>query len=114
MTCFAHDRLSCAECGVVPESREAMIVRRTSECAAFMVQQKLVRFVIEDEGNGWRVEMERHASAFAPAAVSDAPEESAPDPDRCACGHSLSIEHSESGCFHACGADVCNKTEVAS
>lgn len=110
--CPGHNRLSCAECGVVPETREDMILRRANDLAAFAREHRLSRLVLEDggPGAGFRVEFERHPSAFVPVVADAAPEV---DADRCACGHSLSVEHSESGCFHGCAADKCNTTEVA-
>ncbi len=30
-----------------------------------------------------------------------------PDDDLCSCGHSLEVEHNESGCLHGCSITLC-------
>ena len=105
-----HERVSCVECGITPEPHEVEILRRMGEFADFMAERRLTRFVLEDAKSNFRVEMERHSSAFAPK-VDDTPAE-VEDKDRCACGHSLGVEHTETGCFHGCNVAKCNESKV--
>lgn len=79
------------------------------DLAGFMATHKILRLVYVDGKTGDRAEIERHASAFSPPAP-DTPEERE-DKDRCACGHSISIEHTETGCAFGCSVDLCNETK---
>lgn len=106
-TC-AHGRLSCVECSLVPLSRAGRAMAEAGGWSEFMRAHALVRF--EYEGPEGRYVMERHPSAFAPPVADAEPQR---DADRCACGHSLSVEHADGGCMHGCDVDTCNKTEVA-
>ncbi len=94
---------------MVPESRASRALREFEGLSEFMRQHNLERF--EYEHGEARVVMVRHHSAFAPPPVAD--EKPERDADRCACTHSLSVEHVEGGCMHGCDVETCNKTEVA-
>ena len=47
--------------------------------------------------------VEMHPSAFIVPDVRPA----ADDRDKCACGHSLAVEHRESGCLRGCSEETC-------
>jgi hypothetical protein len=64
------------------------------------VQYRAVRVKLGD------IEVELHPSAFAapPTAASDKADVIN---DVCRCGHSLSVEHNETGCLLGCPESVC-------
>ena len=72
-----------------------------------------VRVLLDDTGYARKVLTDADLTAFAPQEHQQRAIQ-AEDGARCACGHSLSVEHADDGCMHGCDVDACNKTEVAS
>lgn len=78
------------------------------ELVDLMVRKKILRAKVGD------VEAELHPSAFgAPAPVNHPEPQTAPDADRCACSHSIAIEHNEMGCLRGCPTEQCARTEAS-
>lgn len=82
-----------------------------------MVRKKIVRAKarVADLGASitYEVELELHPSAFAvPAPVNHPEPAPPPNGDRCACNHSIAVEHNDMGCLQGCPTEQCARTEV--
>ena len=99
-----HERISCAECKHVPESRTTRALREAAAWVAFAREQGIERLEYE-HGEA------RMVFALGPVPQPVIPEQP-PQPDRdvCECGHSLSTEHNAGGCLHGCEVAMCNRT----